>query len=135
MTPENGMIMVFGDAGFQYTKRRAGWRRGSGQKIPWQGHFKTSKEKNIKIFWIYTPKCNGWNCGAQDKEAHQGLTEGRVYNTASNLNTDQFFKDAVLTVGKLNISPCTSGYPFNFQVSTPCEGQASGLFIFQSDFC
>jgi len=98
VTPENGMIMVFGDSADTNPNLAS----------LWQAHLQTSKTKNIKIFWIYTPACTQGACNAQALAANQGLSEGRVYETKSNLNTDQFFKDAVLTV------------------STPCEGQASG---------
>ena len=98
VTPENGMIMVFGDSG--------DYKPGS-----WPGHLQTSKLKNIKIFWICTPVCP-LRRGQAWEAAYEGLSEGRVYETASNLNTDQFFKDAVLTVGKLDISPCIcKSYP------------------------
>ena len=94
VTPENGMILVFGDSGTH-------------NPCLWLGHFKTSKAKKIKIFWIYTPRCVH-SCDAQSLAAYQGLSEGRIYNTASELNINQFFKDAVLTVGKLNLSPFAS---------------------------
>jgi len=95
VTPENGMIMVFGDSGDNHPNS-------------WQGHLQTSKTKNIKIFWICTPDCTYAPKSAQNLAAREGLSEGRVYETKSELNSDQFFKDAVLTV------------------ETPCEGQASG---------
>ena len=88
------MIMVFGDSE-------------DDNPSSWHRHFQTSKSKNIKIFWICTPRCpldSRFRPG--NEAARKGLSEGRVYETASNLNTDQFFKDAVLTVGKLNLSPC-----------------------------
>jgi hypothetical protein len=87
VTPENGMILVFGDAG---THNPSEWPR----------HFDSSKEKNIKIFWIYTPGCN-LDCDKESLAAYEGLSEGRIYNTASELKIDEFFKDAVHTVGKL----------------------------------
>ena len=40
-------------------------------------------------------------CDASSLEAYKGLSEGRVYNTMSELNVNQFFTDAVHTVGKL----------------------------------
>ena len=92
--------MVFGDSG--------DYKPGS-----WPGHLQTSKLKNIKIFWICTPRCPGSRRGNDAwSAAYKGLSEGRVYETASELKSDQFFKDAVLTVGKLNLSPCTwKSYP------------------------
>ena len=87
VTPENGMILVFGDSGTHNP-----WK--------WRGHLQTSKAKKIKIFWVYTPNCPSYRCNAQSLAAYQGLTEGRIYNTASELNINQFFKDAVHTVGK-----------------------------------
>ena len=93
VTPENGMILVFGDAG---THNPSDWSR----------HFETSKAKNIKIFWIYTPSCNQ-QCDAQSLAPYKGLSEGRIYNTASDLKIDEFFKDAVHTVRKLNLPVVT----------------------------
>ena len=90
VTPENGMVLVFGDAG---THDASSWSR----------HFETSKAKKIKIFWIYTPGCTQ-ECDKESLAAYQGLSEGRIYNTASELNINEFFKDAVHTVGKLNLS-------------------------------
>ena len=85
VTPENGMILVFGDSGTH-------------NPGAWYNHFQTSKRKKIKIFWIYTPCC--WAaCDPKSLEAHRGLSEGRVYNTMSELNINQFFKAAVHTVG------------------------------------
>ena len=101
VTPENGMIMVFGDSG--------DYKPGS-----WPGHLQTSKLKNIKIFWICTPVCPRDRVRPRGtwEAARKGLSEGRVYETKSELKSDQFFKDAVLTVGKLNISPCIcKSYP------------------------
>merc|ERR1712179_209721 len=94
VTPENGMILVFGDSGMHNPSL-------------WHGHFQTSKAKKIKIFWIYTPKCH-YACDAQSIAAHEGLSEGRIYNTADELNVNQFFIDAVHTV------------------QTPCESESSG---------
>ena len=99
VTPENGMILVFGDAG---THNPSSWSR----------HFETSKAKKIKIFWIYTPGCTQ-SCDKQSLAAYKGLSEGRIYNTASELNINEFFKDAVHTVGGRDKS--SSGYPFNFR--------------------
>ena len=93
VTPENGMILVFGDAG---THNPSEWSR----------LFETSKEKKIKIFWIYTPECHQ-GCNKQSLAAYKGLSEGRIYNTASDLKIDEFFKDAVHTVGKLNLPEVT----------------------------
>ena len=90
MTPENGMILVFGDSGTH-------------NPYAWQNHLHTSKRKKIKIFWIYTPCCWGM-CDKVSLEAYRGLSEGRVYNTMSELNINQFFTAAVHTVGKLNPS-------------------------------
>ena len=84
MTPENGMILVFGDSG-----TKGAWE--------WQNHLKTSKKKQIKIFWIYTPCCWGM-CNAKSVAAYRGLSEGRVFNTMSELNINQFFTAAVHTV-------------------------------------
>ena len=89
VTPENGMILVFGDAG---THNPSEWSR----------LFETSKEKKIKIFWIYTPECHQ-GCDKQSLAAYKGLSEGRIYNTSSELNINEFFKDAVHTVGKINL--------------------------------
>ena len=96
VTPENGMILVFGDSG---THNPSSWRN----------HFETSKAKKIKIFWIYTPDCGGkafTACDAQSLAAYKGLSEGRIFNTKSELNIKQFFKEAVHMVGKLNLSSC-----------------------------
>ena len=104
VTPENGMILVFGDSGMH-------------KPSEWRDHFQTSKDKNIKIFWIYTPGCK-YDCDEKSKEAHEGLTEGRIYNTASELNIEEFFKEAVHTVGNfaiLSLHIICSGDSFNFR--------------------
>ena len=84
VTPQNGIILVFGD---------------SGTKNPheWTTHYATSKSKNIKIFWIHTPCCHG-DCDAASKTAYKGLSEGRVFDLTSALNIQQFFKSTVETV-------------------------------------
>ena len=84
VTPENGMILVFGDAG---THNPSSWRT----------HYAASQAKKQKIFWIYTPCC--WGHCENSFEAYRGLSEGRIHNTMSELNINQFFTDAVLTVG------------------------------------
>ena len=91
VTPENGMILVFGDSGTH-------------NPHVWPTHLQTSKSKKIKIFWIYTPTC-AHACDANSLAAYRGLSEGRIYNTQSELNVNQFFTDAVHTVGKLNPNP------------------------------
>ena len=94
VTPENGMILVLGDSGTH-------------NPFKWHDHLPTSKEKKIKIFWIYTPCCWGM-CYRNDKAAYEGLSEGRVFNTMSELNINQFFTAAVHTVGKLDPDPFES---------------------------
>ena len=89
VTPENGMILVFGDSGTH-------------NPHAWPYHLQTSKSKKIKIFWIYTPAC-AHACDANSLAAYRGLSEGRIYNTQSELNVNQFFTDAVHTVGMLSI--------------------------------
>ena len=94
------MILVFGDSGKRPTH-------------DWRGLLTRSKAKNIKIFWIYTPCC--WlQCDAPSLEAYRGLSEGRMYNTMTELNVNQFFTDAVHTVGKLFGSVRTSLSALNF---------------------
>ena len=47
-------------------------------------------------------------CYKNDKAAYEGLSEGRVFNTMSELNINQFFTAAVHTVGKLDPDPFES---------------------------
>ena len=124
VTPENGMILVFGDSGTH-------------NPYAWQNHLHTSKRKKIKIFWIYTPCCWGM-CDKVSLEAYRGLSEGRVYNTMSELNINQFFTAAVHTVASSILALASVNYiqwlSLQLQVQTPCEthstNEASGFLSF-----
>ena len=110
VTPENGTILIFNN--------NLGYYVNGLQKYPngpslWRRHFATSKAKKIKIFWIfdwgqadsecYTQECppdrcnhgRGYWCTLKVQALHKRLTEGRIYNLASELNINQFFTDAV----------------------------------------
>ena len=85
VTPENGMILVFGDSG---THDSYGY-------VPL---LETRDRKKIKIFWIFTPCCWGY-CDPQSLATYKILSENRTFDMMSELNINQFFTDAVHTVG------------------------------------
>ena len=90
VTPEYGMILVFGDSG---TDNPNGY-------VPLVA---TRDRKKIKIFWIFTPCCWGY-CGQDggnggSMRIYKILSENKIFDMMSELNINQFFTDAVHTVG------------------------------------
>ena len=85
VTPENGMILVFGDSGTH-------------NSYSYMPLIKTRDRKKIKIFWIFTPCCWGYCDLGGSLEAYKWLSENKTFDMMSELHINQFFTDAVHAV-------------------------------------
>ena len=85
--PDNGVILVVTDAGTH--------ERGLEEAI-----IKKSKEKNIKIFIVLTPKCQPPKLCSKSMPSYKRVSEGRIFNQ-THFDSEEFFKSVVYTVSKI----------------------------------
>ena len=82
--PDNGVILVVTDAGTH--------RRELEEAIT-----KKSKEKNIKIFIAFSPKCLATELCSRSMPSYNRVSEGRIFNQ-TDFDSEEFFKSVVYTV-------------------------------------
>ena len=82
--PDNGVILVVTDAGTH--------QRGLEEAI-----IKKSKEKNVKIFIVFTPKCLATELCSESMPSYNRVSEGRIFNR-TDFDSEEFFKSVVYTV-------------------------------------
>ena len=82
--PDNSVILVVSDAG---TKRRE-----LENAIK-----KKSKEKNIKIFIAFSPKCLATELCSESMPSYNSVSERRIFNQ-TDFDSEDFFKSVVYTV-------------------------------------
>ena len=80
--PDNGVIIVVTDAGTKHMELEESIR-------------KKSLEKNVKIFFAFSPKCIA-SCG-DSFPVYSRLSEGRIFNQPD-FDSEHFFKAVVHTV-------------------------------------
>ena len=82
--PENGVILVVTDAGTHQRELEEAIK-------------KKSKEKNIKIFIAFSPKCMAAKRCSESMPGYNSVSEGRIFNQ-TDFDTENFFKSVVYTV-------------------------------------
>ena len=58
---------------------------------------KKSKEKNIKIFIAFSPKCLATELCIESMSSYNRVSEGRIFNQ-TDFDSEEFFKSVVYTV-------------------------------------
>ena len=87
--PNNGVILVFTDAGTKMRELEDAIK-------------KKSKEKNIKIFIAFTPECAFEKYCSRSMPSYESVSEGRIFNHAD-FDSEKFFKSVIYTVDNLFI--------------------------------
>ena len=82
--PDNGVILVVTDAGTHQRELEEAIK-------------KKSKEKNIKIFIAFSPKCLAKKLCSRSMSTYNRVSEGRIFNQ-TDFDTKEFFKSVVYTV-------------------------------------
>ena len=82
--PDNGVILVVTDAGTH-------------QRDLEEAIKKKSKEKNIKIFIAFSPKCLSKKNCSLSMPSYNRVSGGRIFNQ-TDFDSEEFFKSVVYTV-------------------------------------
>ena len=82
--PDNGVILVVTDAGTHQRELEEAIK-------------KKSKEKNIKIFIAFSPKCLATELCSESMPSYNRVSEGRIFQQAD-FDSEEFFKHVVYTV-------------------------------------
>ena len=82
--PDNGVILVVTDAGTHQRELEKTIK-------------KKSKEKNIKIFIAFSPKCLATSVCSLSMPSYNRVSEGRIFNQ-TDFDSEEFFKSVVYTV-------------------------------------
>ena len=82
--PDNGVILVVTDAGTHQRELEEAIK-------------KKSKEKNIKIFIAFSPKCLATELCSESMPSYNSVSERRIFNQ-TDFDSEDFFKSVVNTV-------------------------------------
>ena len=82
--PDNGVILVVTDAGTHQRELEEAIK-------------KKSKEKNIKIFIAFSPKCLATELCSESMPSYNRVSERRIFNQ-TDFDSEDFFKSVVYTV-------------------------------------
>ena len=82
--PDNSVILVVTDSGTHQRELEEAIK-------------KKSKEKNIKIFIAFYPKCLATNLCSESMPSYNRVSEGRIFQQAD-FDSEEFFKSVVYTV-------------------------------------
>ena len=82
--PDNGVILVVTDAGTHQRELEEAIK-------------KKSKEKNIKIFIAFSPKCLATKLCKRSMPSYSRVSEQRIFNQ-TDFDSEEFFKSVVYTV-------------------------------------
>ena len=82
--PDNGVILVVTDAGTHQRELEEAIK-------------KKSKEKNIKIFIAFSPKCQATELCSESMPSYNSVSERRIFNQ-TDFDSEEFFKSVIYTV-------------------------------------
>ena len=88
--PDNGVILAVTDAGTKQKELEKSIR-------------KKSREKNVKIFFAFSPWCRA-HC-EESMPIYNRLSDGRMFNH-TDFDQENFFKSVIYTVWNENIFVC-----------------------------